>query len=95
LEAKDARSDARAALDVVIANFSTKVTTFPGDGNAERVHVGYWRRLAEHHKRLQPGYSPDQVIAFVDACSRPVFPRETTRGAVKNFAYRFLKRARE
>jgi hypothetical protein len=90
----DARKQARAALDALIADFKMPMPitrSRAGNKNAARKHIEYWRKLAEY---LEPGYSPKQLIAFMHACSRPVFPRETTQEAVGSFAYRFGKRAR-
>lgn len=50
-------------------------------------------RSAGSHQ-YRPGHSPKQLIAFLHACSRPVFPHKTTLEAVSSFAYRFCKRAR-
>lgn len=89
----EARKQARTALDVVIANIRVAIPR-AGNKNAKRVHIQYWRKLAGYYEVLHPGHSPKQLIAFVHACSRPVFPGETTLEAVSSFAYRFCKRPR-
>jgi hypothetical protein len=88
-----ARDEARAALDLVIANIPNMAIP-RSRTNAEKVHIEYWRELALVYKLKQPRHSAKDLIAFVHACSRPVFPRETTLEAVTSFAYRFCKRAR-
>jgi hypothetical protein len=88
---------ARAALDAVIAetaDVNTTASPRAGNKNAVQMHVRYWRELAKYYEALQPRHLPKQLIGFVLACSRPVFPRETTPEAVSSFAYRFGKRAR-
>jgi hypothetical protein len=89
------RRQARAALDVVIANINMAITRpRTGNKNAEQWHIQYWRELAEVYKEVRPEHSAKDLIAFVHACSRPVFPHATTAEAVTSFAYRFCKRAR-
>jgi hypothetical protein len=93
VKTKETIEQARAALDVVIANINITVPRV-GNKNAVQNHNQYWGLLASYYEIVQPGHSPKQLIAFVHACSRPVFPRETTLQAVSSFAYRFCKRPR-
>jgi hypothetical protein len=82
---------ARMALDTLIA----KVAAPPKRrGNkAQQRHIRFWGDLAKLYVHINRPHraSTKQLIAFLLACSKPVFPSETTPDAVATFAYRFGK----
>jgi hypothetical protein len=87
---------ARAVLARVIAGTKMPIArSRMGNKNAAQKHTEYWNYLARNCGWIKPGYSPKQLTALLLAASAPVFPVQTTAEAVRNFVYRFLKRARK
>jgi hypothetical protein len=84
----DGGYQARKALDAIIA----KVAAHPKQGNkARQPHIRFWGELAKLYVHINRPHraSTKQLIAFLLACSQPVFPSATTPDAVATFAYRF------
>jgi hypothetical protein len=79
---------ARKALDALIAK-AVPVSK----AKAQQRHIRFWEELARLYVHINRPHraSTKQLIAFLLACSQPVFPGATTPDAVATFAYRFGK----
>jgi hypothetical protein len=96
-------ADAREALTVVIARAKRHVDRLTAKGSqssfsARKAHIEYWGKLV----LLWQAITADQNLqrkrglnSFLIACSKPVFPEETSKSNINNFRRNYIKRPAE
>jgi hypothetical protein len=94
--ALDRRSEneVREPLGALIDELQSRLNKLRAAGRKKKrrkLHTEYWSELATLFEAIGRPLEAKELIAFIHACSIPVFPNETEReGALRNFVSRFL-----
>jgi len=91
---------AREALTVVIAKAKRKVDRLTAEGsrsseNARKTHIEYWDALALLWRAITADQKRPRergLNSFLLACSKSVFPDETSKSNIKNFCQNFRRK---